>query len=169
MKDFEVFVKRSPNDYRGAIVNFSAIHNLHWDNTLGNGNSCFQYFVFGLIDTESIIDGDMNLPRSRAMLKVVVLRKENEEHYTEIIKNLPKRPLMEYARPEGQPPCSKKLIQIANEKKSIKRTELRQQLLDIGYQNTTIRNAIKRLSKNKKISVVGNHWTNEVIELMNIG
>lgn len=146
MKDFEVFVKRSPTDYKGAIVNFSTIFNLRWDNTLGNGRKCSLYFAFGNIDTESIVDGDMNLPRGRKILKVVILGTENPEHYAEIIKDLGERP-KNYIRPEGQPPCSKKIIQIVNEKKSIKRTELRQQLSDIGYQDTTIRNAIKRLSR----------------------
>ena len=154
-----------------ASVKFSDVWGIHWSNrTGGYQNICLQWHLFGYIHPDNIIEGDVARSGRHNYdngIKVVILKKNNTGIWDKLIERYGEQP-KNYTRPEGQPPCSKKIIQIVNEKKSIKRTELRQQLLDIGYQDTTIRNAIKRLSKNKKISVVGTHWTNEVIGLMEL-
>lgn len=166
--DTIINVRRQPNGHDLGSVKFSDIWGIHWSNISGGYNKkCSQEFLFGYIHPDKIIDGEVACSGRHNYdngIKVVILKKYNKSVWSELIK-IPKNRPQNTVRLEGQPACTKKIVEIVMEKQPIRRMTLRQELLSLGYQEGTIRNALKRLENNKKISVKGNHYTNQIIEL----
>ena len=62
-------------------------------------------------------------------------------------------------RPEDAPPCTKRILQILDAKGDMYRKELREILTIEGYQTSTMRRAVKDLSKQGKITLCGSSWS----------
>jgi len=52
--------------------------------------------------------------------------------------------------PDGEPPCTQKILQELGTERHL-RAEIRKRLLDLGYEENTIRGAFKRLEKTNRV------------------
>lgn len=88
--------------------------------------------------------------------KVFLSSKDNKEpKYKEGYKYLcelaGRKPIRYTGVPSGQPPCTKKILEELGTEKHL-RADIRKRLMDLGYDEDTIRGAFKRLEKAGRIS-----------------
>lgn len=58
-------------------------------------------------------------------------------------------------RPDGQGPCTKKILFLLKEREVVERGELREEIVELGYQRNTFCNAMRALVKQGKIVLIG--------------
>lgn len=151
------------------------ISNVHWSNISGGvKQKRAGYSLFGYIDYtvgKDIVDCSGNHDTGRNNMKICIPKKENEsgeykEGYKILIENAGPKPqsIISLGRPRGYPPCTKQILQIL-ENGPVSRIKLRTILSEMGYQATTIRNAINHLGKCGKIFFRGSsNSPNQIIE-----
>ena len=169
MDNIIVYIRRQPGDLCRASINLSDISDLKWDNiTGGYHNTCNQFYPFGYISLDDILEGEVSCSGrhdySKNGIKVVLLKKDNQRIYQQLIESLGPRP-KNFFRPVGQPTCTKKIIEILEENNVMKRKILINELKQTGYEQKTIRSALNHLRKSKRILAYGSASPNQIIEI----
>lgn len=168
MKDFIVHIKRELKDHGGATIKLSDIHGLKWSRISGGRKIRTAYpYIYGYIIPDNIISGEVACSGTHNYengMKILILEKENKDIYPKLLDIVGERPTTNL-RAEGQPPCTKKILLILNERGPLKRKDISQELLDLGYFQKTICGALNRLKKDNKIEAPGYAGPNQVIKL----
>ena len=160
---YPVIICRGISNYRCAEYDADKISNVHWDNISGGVNRRQAgYSLYGYIpyeDAAELIDcsGRHNYGYNDA--KVCIRASDNkseryQDGYKLLVNQAGTKPSSS-TRPSGAQPCTKRILSLLDEVGEITRSELREKLMDEGYNDTTIRNAIKRLENQWKIKMDG--------------
>lgn len=177
-EDFKVLIGRSPRgDSKVSEISISDISNVRWDNTSGGiQQKSSGYFLYGYISYEQameLVDCSGSHDYYHNDAKVLIKTQKPKSPYYLGYKKLcemagPKpQSRISQDRPKGEPPCTKKILLLLRSQNKKTRYALRKELLDIGYQSTTIRNAIKRLEFQEKIICDGSPYKkNQLISLI---
>ena len=161
-----VVISRAPSDYISSEVPISEIEGVMWDNISGgvknrqSGYSLYGYISYKLAAETVKCSGRHDFGDNSA--KICIPEAKNREAkyqkgYCELRKLAGEKPIgtIKTNRPEGGPPCTKRILLELEKRGEISRGELRNNLTNEGYQVMTIRNAINSLRKRSKIEVNG--------------
>ena len=173
----KVLIVRSPQKYfKISEIEVNQIKNVRWDNVSGGYNRKQSgYSLYGFIPyslANDLVDCSGRHEEITNNAKICIPCTSNKKSpYCEGFKYLISISQNEKPRirPDGFPPCTKKIIQILKERKHITSDELRGEIQrDIdkeGYEHKTIRSAIYRLKQQNKIRVSNKNQLIEWIEL----
>ena len=162
-----VVIRRDPNSPHESECNIDLIDGLHWDCISGgsgirHGFYClYGYIPYELAAEQVACSGTHNLGYNVAKVCIpesVNLQEKYRDAYQLLLNLAPAKPesIISERRPVGYPPCTKMILQILRENKTMHRGDLRQNLLAVGYHHSTIRNAISYLEKTNRIRVERN-------------
>lgn len=169
-EDYKVFITRHSQDGWGGEISISEIERPHWDNCSGGvrkrqgGYSLYGYIDYGLAASLVKCSGMHGGYGNSAKICIPASCNRDEKYrkgYKELVDLAGDKPRSEtsFHRPQGAPPCTKRIFQIVSEKISITRGELRDILYEEGYYTTTIRNALRTLIEQKKIVTEGSAYS----------
>ena len=133
--DTYVRVRRQPNNYEIATYRLSDISELDWDDVSGGIRSSFfnQYFLYGYVWCDGAIEGRVahsgefgikNHGPCPHRIKVCILKKDNEDIYATLIKDLPPKPQQERSKPTSGHLCKTDIVIILKEKGAMRGTKL---------------------------------------------
>lgn len=158
-----VIITRQSGNYKQAEICVDDISCVKWSDISGGvqqrqgGNSLHGYIPYKLaakLDIACSGSHDYGDNEAKICIPAFNLKdphyKEGYQYLLDIAGPKPKGEISR-SRPEGQGPCSKKIVAILNERKEITRSELRSQLLEIGYPSSTIRNTLERMKLEHRI------------------
>lgn len=159
-----VVIRREPSSPLESECNIDLIDGLHWDCISGgagtrHGFYClYGYIPYKLAAELVACSGTHNYGYNTAKVCIpesINLQEKYRDAYQSLLNLAPAKPesMISKRRPVGYPPCTKMMIQILRENKAMRRGDLRQHLLDVGYHCSTIRNAISHLEKTNRICV----------------
>jgi len=168
--DKKVKVVRSPGSYERAVVLLENLMDIKWDNITGGYNKkCNRYYLTAKIYPSDIIEGSISCSGrhdyERFGVKIIILKKYNEEIYEELKKLAKNKPPEQIKHKVS----SKKLIiEILEKRKTITRKELRDIVLKDNFKPTTFLKSFKDLIKEEIIETEGsNNSCNQIIKLKN--
>lgn len=165
--DLKVIITRASGDYQTGCVSVEEIYDVKWDNVSGGVKKhSGSYSLYGYIPYKTAIDCGIKCSgrhdRGDNVAKVCIPKSLNQsaeyrEGYRYLLDDAgdkPKSPIS-MNRPAGQPPCTKKILMLL----SHTRGDLRTSLYSDGYRTTTIRNAIRSLTAQGKITLSGSSYS----------
>lgn len=161
-----VVISRSPYDYICSEVPISEIEGVMWDNISGGvksrqaGYSLYGYISYKLAAETVKCSGRHDFGDNSAKICIPAAKNREAKYrkgYNKLCKSAGKKPVsnIKKNRPEGSPPCTKRILLELEKNELITRKNLRDTLTNEGYQVTTIRNAINALRNQSKIKVQG--------------
>ena len=171
-----VIICRQPGDTLNKAPYYSAwIEGIHWDNVSGgvhkrqSGYSLYGYIPYSHAKELVSCSGEHDYRDN--MAKICICASDNKEEpylseYKDIVQDAGPKPASDIAinRPEGEPPCTRKICALLNGKEYMLRKELCSELLEIGYAQKTIRSALKRLQRENRIRTDGSsHSPNQKV------
>lgn len=168
--ELKVIISRHPNNYtKQAAFPISEIDGVRWDNISGGVHRRQSgYSLYGYADYDSVKDlincSGRHTGRGNYIKICIPATPNKVSPYNKAYKILlesagpkPKNPFP--SRPQGALPCTKRILKILNEQDSITRKELRDLLNSEKYTTQCVRNAINRLKKQEKITLIGSPWS----------
>lgn len=169
-EELVVMISRAPSDHKCGEIKVTEIRNVQWDDTSGGvhqtqgGYSLYGYIPYG--KGKELVACSGRHDRGYNDIKICIPKSKNrdERHkkgYEYLFKQAGDKPKSKVMRnrPEDAPPCTKRILQILDAKGDMYRKELRETLTMEGYQMSTIRRAVKDLSKQEKIALRGSSWS----------
>ena len=167
----EVRIKRSYKSQMCNPINVEEISGCLWDNISGGRQEKhFGYALYGYIPYERAMElvdcSGMHASYGNNVRIMIPKSRNNEEpyktgydHFVGIVGSKPD------CRPDGQIACSKRILELVNEK-PMKRGELRSKLKLEKYPVKQIAGAIKRLGKEARLVLSGSSYDrNQLIEI----
>ena len=160
-----VAISRGPQSTMVSEIDIKYISNIHWGYVSGGYKKKTGYaLLYGMIPYEmamKLVDcsGMHNFGGNDAKICIEERYNKDERYcagYNELKKKAGEKPgsMISENRPEGQPPCTKKILMLLGEGKMM-RFEVRERLLEFGYKPQTIRGAIKSLHEKEMIELEG--------------
>lgn len=193
-QELKVIIVRQPKNYdwsQKGEISVDEISDLHWSREHGGylpsgakPSSAFSslhgYIPYArameLVDCSGAHDWGYNKAKIciPASLNSEGIYKQGYEYLKTLASNEKGIRTIRLNRPDGWPPCTKKILSVLAEHGGrMTRQELRREIgaqyrpHHLGYENTTICNAIKRLEMQYKITRTGKSYHTEIIELVN--
>ncbi len=171
-----VLISRSHGSLKTSLIKIDELSEPHWSTISGGyhkkSNSFSLYAYIPYKRAMELVDCSGRHNREYNEALVLIQKQTRKDPYYKGYKALldmapPKPPSpISQLRPEGAPPCTKKILFLLNDGPKT-RGDIRSELLDIGYQGTTIRGAIYRLKAQQKIICEGPPQSkNQLISLM---
>lgn len=178
MSSYKVLITRQPRNHETAEIDIDKITGVKWDNISGGvnsrqaGYSLYGYIPYSLAKDLVACSGSHDFGYNQAKICIPASLNAGQPPYKEgynILSDLAgKKPASQISlsRPEGAPPCTKRIIQVVENEKSITRRNLRETLISEGYASQTIRNALNRMIKAKRLQAKGSPYSpNQEISL----
>jgi hypothetical protein len=174
MISLKVMIERS-QDGRTAEVDVKKISNCHWDKVSGGVKQRLYtgYSLYGYIDYELAVSLGIDCSGRHAKYgspaKIMIPANLNskasyKKGYASLKSGAGVKPRFSFRKP-GLIPCSKRIEQEIGraKRKRITRGELREKLMDEGYDTKQIMNTLNRLGKEKRIFFEGSSRTQSQI------
>lgn len=166
MESLKVIICRSCGDYAQDEVDAELIDNVHWDKISGgvhkrqSGYSLYGYIPYDMAEKLSIkCSGRHNWGYNDAKVCIQASNNKGEyrKGYNYLVKQAGPKPQSDISigRPDGQGPCTKKILFLLKEREVVERGELREEIVELGYQRNTFCNAMRALVKQGKIVLIG--------------
>ncbi|MGL5436947.1 MAG: hypothetical protein ACRDBO_16485 [Lachnospiraceae bacterium] len=164
--DLKVVITRASVNSSSAIININDISGIKWDSISGGvhqkaGHYClYGYIPYKLaktcnIDCSGMHDWDNNTA------KICIQQGANsnpkyQKGYNTLCSLAGEKPqsIISQNRPKNQPPCTYKILNLL-ENGTYTRSEIRAELLELGYKSGTILGAIRSLHRQNKILLCG--------------
>lgn len=168
-----VVICRQPRSIPKGEILVEEIQGIHWYNISGGVKSRQgAYNLYGYITYEmavKLVKCSGTHAHYGENAKICVCFSDNkDEHYKgysyleRLVREKPES-IISQNRPNGQPPCTKKILELLSDNPTT-RKELRKQLKDIGYRSQTICSALKRLHRGQRIIFDGSSYSpNQII------
>ncbi len=149
--------------YASAIIDAEEIIGVKWDNVSGgihkkqNGYSLYGYIPYSRavelgLDCSGMHDRGYN--DAKICIPESINRKEHKEGYKYLRDEAGKKPV-NHRKTVAHKPCTKMILELLSESSVMERGELRDKILEFGYEGTTFRNAIRTLIKTNRIVTEG--------------
>lgn len=160
-----VVICRAPGSGAASEYPVDRIQNPRWDHTAGGRQNRYGYYaLYGYIpyeDAAKLVDCSGTHGSYGSEAKICICESDNQSPnnhaaYRKLVKIAGDKPksIIAQNRPKNAPLCTKRIRQIMSEKKQLFRPELRNMILEEGYQLETFRRALKTLLK-KELSCQG--------------
>lgn len=159
-----VEITRSHGSLKVAEISVSELYDLDWRTESGGyhkrsgGYSLYAKIPYSMM--KELVDCSGKHDNGKNDGLVLILKQYPGSNYYKgykyLLENADPKPQSDISkqRPVGQPPCTKKILSLLNDGPKTHGC-VRSALLDIGYQETTIRGAIYRLKVQEKIICEG--------------
>lgn len=166
----KVWIVRQPIGYTKCNqIDVNCIKDIKWDFVSGGANiETKDDFLYGYIPYDmavDLVDCSGLHKEYGSFAKICILKGKNiknncksgYDYCVNQASNPKRKSFVSRTRPEGYPACTKQIIEILKQQKNgtLYRGELRKEIIEIGYPDTTFRSAVKRLGETGKIRTEG--------------
>ena len=162
--EMKVFVTRNPGTKEEAEISIGKLTRVcGWTREVhvGDVHRYLDYYVLKAqmfhasareLEIASDLHADVAVLANVYLMEAPNQKEEYKEGYKYLCELVGPRRRVSIGRPKGQPPCTKKVLEVLSEK-SMTRAEVRKALLAVGYDADTITHTIKRLEKTGRITI----------------
>ncbi len=165
----KILITRDHYEDEYAEIDDALISKLHWDHVSGGiSRSANFYSLYGYIPYSKAMEilasscsgqHDFGWNSAKICIPKIINSKEpylqTYQKLKEIAGPQPKS-ISALRHPEGQPPCTRKIMEILSGVPFIIRKDLKTELKKCGFHPDTIRNSLNRLKKQNRIVMEGN-------------
>lgn len=163
----KVYVQRAYGSNQfGGYIDISEISDVRWSNVSGgthtyrSGYSLYGYISYHKYKELVKCSGkhDWGYNEMKVLIPKVSPKDETYSAYQKLCLEAGEKPKVISNRPNGMPPCTKRILNVLSDEINTRGT-LRDVLTTDGYQIITIRNALKSLIKQEKITCTGSPYS----------